>query len=137
MKKFFLLSMCLITLLLIYTGSVYAIETNGIHGYAGFRYELADEFPGQVWTLDLHYRFNNWLALGTTEKTFTNGYETYFSTVPAFSPNGQLYEFYIQLNLGDSISIKLSQWCNHPVYSGSLKRTEIPSGVYIEGIYEF
>jgi hypothetical protein len=112
-------------------------EDTGIHGNLSCRYELADEFPGQIWTIDLHYRFNSLLSVGITEKTFTNGYDTYFKAIPAFYPNGQLYEFYIKTNIIDNLSLKLSQWCNHPVYYGKLDRTITPQGLYIEGKYEF
>ncbi|HBF39759.1 MAG TPA: hypothetical protein DDW50_20905 [Firmicutes bacterium] len=138
MKKILLLLTNLIVFLTcLVVMPVSAMEKSGIHGFTSFRYELADDFPGQVWTMDLHYRFIDWLAIGATEKTFTNGYNTYFSSVPAFYPNGQLYEVYLQFNIGDNVSVKLSQWCNHPVYSGTLNRTSVPSGVYIEGKYEF
>ena len=124
-------------MLLLFTSPCMARESNGIHGEISCRYELADEFPGQIWTIDLHYRFNSWFSVGTTEKTFTNGYGTYFESIPSFYPNGQLYEFYIKTDITDNLSLKLSQWCNHPVYYGKLDRTIISKGLYIEGKYEF
>ncbi len=135
MKKFLFLIMS-ITLILVLSAPVVA-EEPGIHGETSFKYELATDNPGQSWTIDLHYNFIDWFAVGTTETTFTNGYSTYFSSVPAFIPNGQLYEFYIQFNPWDNVSIKLCQWCNHPVYSGTLDRSMIPQGFYIEGKYKF
>jgi hypothetical protein len=112
-------------------------EDLGIHGETSFKYELAEFNPGQAWTIDLHYNFTDWFTIGASETTFTNGYDTLFNAVPAFIPNGQLYEFYIQLNVLDNVSVKLSQWCNHPVYSYYLNRTTIPGGFYVEGKYKF
>jgi len=112
-------------------------EDLGMHGETSFKYELAEFNPGQTWAIDLHYNFTDWFTIGASETTFTNGYSTYFDSVPAFIPNGQLYEFYIQFNVLENISLKFSQWCNHPVYSGLLNRTIIPQGFYVEGKYKF
>lgn len=133
MKK---ILVCLIFLFLVST-PIYA-ESVGIHGSASFRYELADDYPGQCWKIDLHYTFINWFVIGASETTGTNGYNTYFDSIPAFVPENQLYEFYIQSNIGKNVSIKVSQWCLHPIYSGQKNiKTDIPQGVYIECNYKF
>lgn len=109
----------------------------GIHGETSFKYEMAEYNPGQAWLIDIHYNFTDWFTAGISETTFTNGYNTLFNAVPAFIPTGQLYEFYIQFSFWDNASIKLSQWCNHPVWSDYLSRTEIPQGLYVEAKYKF
>jgi hypothetical protein len=113
-------------------------EDQGIHGDLSFKYEMANDFSGQSWRIDVYYNIFPWLALGTTETTYTAGYNTYFDVIPAFVPSNQLYEFYLKINFDDYTSLKICQWCNHLVYSGSgIADQEIPNGVYIEGRYKF
>jgi hypothetical protein len=126
----------IVVFLLIINSSI--IQANGLHGSASFKYELADYNPGQSWKIDLHYDFQHGYTLGVSETTFTNGYETLFETIPAFVPSNQLYEAYFQIRFNENISIKISQWCNHPVYSGNnIENQTVPQGTYFEGKYEF
>jgi hypothetical protein len=128
----------LITIAMVLLISVPVVgEENGLHGDLSFKYELAEFFPGQSWEIDIYYRLTPWFKIGLSEMTFTNSYVTYFDIVPGFIPNNQLYEAYAVFNLGQ-MEIKLSQWCNHPVYSGDLDILGSPAaGFYVAGSYSF
>ena len=136
MKK---ISLIVSLLLVIVWASPAMGETTGIHGEVAFKYDLADYNPGQTWKIDLYYSFKklNWLDIGVSEVTNTNGYNTYFDFIPAFIPYSQLYEVYIRIKPIDNITIKLSQWCLHPVYSGVEINNNVKQGLYIEGEYRF
>jgi hypothetical protein len=114
-------------------------EEPGIHGSMSFKYDLAEYNPGQSWRIDLYYSFKKlcWLNIGISEVTNTDGYNTYFDSIPAFTPYSQLYEVYIKIKPTNSISLKLSQWCLHPVYSGNEINDDVKQGLYIEGEYRF
>lgn len=133
MKK---VSMLLVLLLLVST-PVFA-EERGIHGEVSFKYELDNQYPGESWKIDIYYTFNSLFSIGVLEITGTDGYIMYFNCVPGFIPDSQIYEFYLKFDLGNNITLKIAQWCNHPVWSNQNNmRTEIYEGVYFQASYKF
>ena len=113
-------------------------EEPGIHGEVSFKYELTTgNYKYQSWVVDLHYTFVDWFAIGTTQTTFTNGFGTYFNSVPSYCPTNQLYDVYLQVNVLDNTTLKLSVWCNHAIENG-LNTSEIEGqGMYLQGTYRF
>ena len=113
-------------------------EELGMHGEVSFKYELTTgNYKYQSWVMDLHYTFVNWFAIGATQTTFTNGFGTYFNSIPSYSPTNQLYDVYLQVNVLDNTTLKLSVWCNHAIVNG-LNTSEIEGqGMYLQGTYKF
>lgn len=106
-----------------------------VHGEVSFKYDL--EGQGELWTIDLNNEVKEDWILGTKLITSTDGYGTCFNIIPAFIPTSQLYEVYITYKVTDQLSFTVSQWCNHPVYSGNLIDKEVSQGIYFEGKFKF
>lgn len=103
----------------IFTG---ADEPNGLHGEA---WAAINKSVDHEWGIDLYYRFNNYLAVGVTEITWTENDGMFY-------PNQQLYDTYIILNPFKNTEIKLGHWCNHPVV---WKKTQQNEGTLEETDY--
>lgn len=103
------------------------------------RIELHDsEKYGALWGVDLSYDFNKYFEVGVTLTCSTKGYVLVCEFLPSFHPFAQLYEIYGVINITPGLSIKLSQWCIHPVYTGADTQKEIwAGGLYLEGRYKF
>jgi hypothetical protein len=111
-------------------------ETPGLHGEVAFDWELAPRCPGQTWYVDLHYNVFSWLTIGFSETTHTNKCKMYYF-IPSFVPDSQLYTVYAQINFTEKASLRLSQWCDHPVYYGQYISGRIPLGISVSGSYRF
>ena len=81
-----------------------------IHGKVFSKIELYNDYSGEAWGIDLHYDFNRWFSIGVEAITFTDGFNGL-----GFIPNQQNYDVYLEIKSTQNITLKLSQWCYHPV----------------------
>jgi hypothetical protein len=135
MKKALTIVLTVMAILML-SGQVFAeVEQPGIHGEVSGRWGMTED-EMQQWAMDLHYRFGQYISFGASQITTTDGYRRYNDAIIGYYPRLQLYEVYATLDIS-SVRIKVSQWCDHPIYSGRYTDSNNRSGWYIQCSYKF
>lgn len=128
MKKFIIL--LVIGMLLLISFPAMAAETEGFHGEVMGRMGVfGDACTGEIWRIDVYYNFNEKFAIGSAQTTATNGLGESMGFIPSY----QLYEVYFKYRPRPDTEIRLCQWCNHSVYSGTdLDNPKVSDGWYLQ-----
>lgn len=123
MRKFVI---CLVMLLLV--SSPASAE---FHGRIWGKAELYNDCPGQEWGIDLSYNIWPKVAVGAELVCLTSEFDKI-----GFVPYQQNYEVYLRFDPFCNTTIKLSQWCDHPVINAQYEtyyivKDKIPTGIYL------